>query len=253
MMGFIFLLMNWQLDLLSMDKQRQIDDLYKRLSAEYASRFIEVDSSDQNDFLGYLQLQDYCRDISLSCRGPTGDWSWNIQLVDTPLYRYRVIRVLDGNGRQLFSVSGEPIWSGYLRKVDAAVGIFCSNLYDYMKIMSEKAAADLNWYAITESGCYYDAGVNSVSLGGVSITKEIRCSDAVSSSADGWAAVSAANATVVGGVFRLDTGEIEIKNTNSIYTGECAYAGLTGTQPPYAVAVRVKIQEGRYFEVCCGF
>jgi len=251
LIGFAFLLTDHLIFLSAKSTQEEVYQLKEKIQTDYRSRFYEIDATDEVEFAGYTNLQQYCTEAGLHCKP---DWSWRIQVIDQDIYRYRTVSVVNGNGLVLFSVSGQPIWSEYLTQVDSVIGTFCSNLYDYGKLMSEKAAADLNWYARSEGGCYYDSGVNEVVLGQVRIEKEIRCSNAVAND-NGWATVSDANATVIGGIFRLATGEIEIKNTNSIYTQECGAYGLSDTAPPYAVAVRIKLlpEPDKYYQICCGF
>ena len=226
--------------------RQTIEALEGYIQQDYKAQFYEIDKSDNPDFMGYVNLQDYCSAKSLVCRDQFGNWYWQIQVIPNGLYQYRTITVFSGAGKQLFQVSGLPYWAEYMSRVDYAVGVFCSNLYNYYKAMSDRANADLNWYAKADTACNYDGGVNQVTIGSVTVSKQIECTD-------GWMDVFSAGATVVGGFFTLETGTIEIKNTNDIYTGECVDSGLTGASPPYAVAVRLHILKNNYYEVCCGY
>ena len=227
-------------------QKQTVLDLQRYIEQDYKAHFYQIDESDNPDFMGYASLQDYCNEKSLVCKDQFGNWQWQIQIIPNGLYQYRQITVFSGAGRELFRVSGLPYWAEYMNRVDYVVGVFCTNLYNYYKSMSDKAGADLNWYAISGGACNYDGGVNQVTRGTVTISKQIRCTD-------GWMDVFNAGATVVGGLFRLETGTIEIKNTNDIYVNECKDAGLTGMSPPYAVAVRMHILKNNYYEVCCGY
>lgn len=217
------------------------------IESDYQGRFTQVDGSNNNDFLGYTDLQGYCRDKSLQCYDINGNWTWIIAVRDNGIYTYRDISIYDSRGRELFTVSGQKYWNDYLRKLDIAIGGICTDLYNYYKNMSEASGYDLNWYARTEGSCIYDGGVNRISYGNTTISKQIGCSN-------GWAdADSVGLQNVLARVLTFDTGKLQINNTNSIYTNECSQYNLTGTTPPYAVALRVPIKQNVYYQVCCGF
>ena len=236
-------------DLFSTSQSQSQSQLEYAIETDYQSRFYQVDSNTGFDFLGYMNLQDYCRDKSIACYDVNGNWTWRIALSDNGLYSYRDIFVYDGRGRLLFSVSGQKYWNDYLKRLDKTIGSICTDLYNYNKNMSERTGYDLNWYARTEGSCYYDGGVNQITYKSQNITvsKQIKCSN-------GWADADRIWLDrVITGVIVFETGKLQVNNVNSIYSNECAGNGLTGTTPPYAVALRVLLNQNRYYQVCCGF
>ncbi len=228
------------------DKRSRVEALISAIKTDYGSDFFNIDNDTNDDFEGFYNLQDYCRSRSLICRDQRGPWRWEITIYEEPLFRYRVIKIYDADGDELGEVSGAPYWGKYMMHVDYTIGSVCGLLLDYWKGMSNMAGADLNWYAENGPGCTYDGGVDSVTVGSAVVKKQISCA------ADWTPATSLGLDQIVGGLWKLRTGTIEIKNGNSIYTNECASSGLDGTKPPYAVALRVWVLKG-YYQVCCGY
>lgn len=225
-------------------RKTNIEMIYKAIDTDYRSNFYNIDNSDT--FLNYNTLQEYCKDRGIICNDITGEYTWRVINRNTNLYRYKEISIYDGVGNLILTYTGQPVWAEYVRAVDGMIGVFCTNLFNYNKSMSEKSGMDLNWYAKTEGSCYYDNGYNDIQVGTKTISKQISCTN-------GWANASNVGFDVAAGIpLQTQTGPIQVNNTNSIYSNECITAGLTGTSPPYAVAIRVWINRN-YLQVCCGY
>lgn len=249
-------------------KEKRIEQLLVKIREDYWSNLDVVDNNNTPAFLGYTNLQAYCRDRDLLCFDERGRWSWRIFVYNVPGipmgtvtsggYTARRVQILDSSGNVLGEVDGGVIWSRYLSNLNRILGVICSNFYDYFKNKTEITGAELNWYAWSDmTSCFYDFGVNGVVHGDSIISKEIPCYSQYAPIsqvyADQLSNGVAFPITAITGNFVFKTGELELRNSNDIYNQECSYTGLSGQTPPYAIALRVPLQPGRYLYVCCGY
>ena len=112
---FIFNMMLTNYTLKEQDISIAKNQLISKITIDYKNNFDIVDSNTSNQFMGYTDLQTYCKDNSIRCEDLTGKWRWTIQTFEEPLFYYKVIRVYDGKNSVLFSISGKPIWLDYIR------------------------------------------------------------------------------------------------------------------------------------------